>query len=90
MFAAYVKMLEAERGAKVTRYVFRDKRRGWKDFSVVAAFADGTEYAAGQTEDIFMRGFLSDLYLRRSCHDCPYVGERRPGDITLGDMWGAR
>ena len=90
VFDAYLKMLEAERGAKLTRYVFRDKRKGWKDFSVVATFEDGAQYAAGQQEDVFMRGFLGDLYLRPSCHGCPYVGERRPGDITLGDMWGAQ
>lgn len=90
VFDGYLKMLEAERGAKLTRYVFRDKRNGWKDFLVVATFADGAQYAAGQREDIFMRGFLGDLFLRPSCHSCPYVGARRPGDITLGDMWGAQ
>lgn len=90
VFAAYVQMLQAERGQRVERYAFRDKRRGWKDFCVVATFADGAEYAAGQKEDLFMRGFLADLYLRPSCHACPYVGQRRPADLTLGDMWGAQ
>ena len=36
-----------------------------------------------------MKGFLSNLYLRPSCASCRFVGCRRPGDLTLGDFWGA-
>lgn len=33
--------------------------------------------------------FLKGLTYRASCYSCKYANLRRPGDITLGDMWGA-
>lgn len=90
VFAGYLAMLEKKQGTKVAHYTFRDKRLGWKDFSVVAQFEDGTEYTATQTKDAFMRGFLQNLYLRPSCAQCPYEGYARKGDITLADLWGAQ
>jgi hypothetical protein len=35
-----------------------------------------------------MKGFLNDLYLRPSCHDCPSKSLKSGSDITLGDYWG--
>jgi coenzyme F420-reducing hydrogenase beta subunit len=89
VFAAYLRALEATRGQPVSTISFRDKRRGWKDFCLAATFADGSEYAAGQTEDPYLRAFLRNLCLRPSCHACPYAGEGRPADLTLADLWGA-
>ena len=34
-----------------------------------------------------MKGFLSDLYLRPSCYDCPSKCGKSECDITLGDFW---
>ncbi len=90
VFAAYLQEMQQRRGAKVTRFSFRDKQRGWKDFCVAAAFDDGTTYAAGQTEDPFMIAFLRNLCLRPSCHQCPFAGEKRQADLTLADLWGAQ
>lgn len=36
----------------------------------------------------YMRGFLSDLYLRPSCYQCPVRYLKSGSDITLGDYWG--
>ena len=90
MFESYIRMLEKERGAKVLTYAFRDKLLGWKNFSVAARFADGSEYTGTQTEDPFMRSFLNNLCLRPSCAQCPYAGYARTGDLTLADLWGAQ
>lgn len=90
VFDSYIKGLEQEHGKRATHYTFRDKRKGWKDFSVVAGFEDGTEYTGTQTVDPFMRGFLHNLYLRPSCTPCHYEGFNRQGDITLADLWGAQ
>ena len=35
-----------------------------------------------------MRGFLSDLYLRPSCHACPSKSFKSGSDITIADFWG--
>ena len=90
VFESYIRRLEKERGAKVLTYAFRDKRLGWKNFSVAARFADGSEYTATQTEDPFMKSFLNNLCLRPSCAQCPYAGYARTGDITMADLWGAQ
>ena len=40
-------------------------------------------------ENIFMKGFLSDLYLRPSCYACTAKCGKSNSDITIGDLWGA-
>lgn len=90
VFAASVRALEARYRQRIQRFSFRDKRRGWKDFCVAAAFEDGSEYVAGQTEDPYMIAFLRNFCLRPSCHACPYAGEKRQADLTLADLWGAQ
>lgn len=42
------------------------------------------------TENIFMQGFLKDLYLRPSCYSCPAKCGKSHSDITLADFWGIR
>lgn len=75
---------------------FRDKRLGWKKFSFTLCLA--TMSAVGEknsvslssllNENIFMRGFLRDFYLRPSCYSCSAKSGRSGSDITLGDFWG--
>ena len=90
VFASYIKELEKEHGCRVTGYTFRDKRLGWKNFSAVATFEDGTEHSGTQVDEPFLYGFLQNLYLRPACHSCTQLrGERHPSDITIADLWGA-
>ena len=39
-------------------------------------------------ENLFLRGFLADLYLRPSCYACPLKCGKSGSDMTLGDFWG--
>ncbi|MDE6340060.1 MAG: Coenzyme F420 hydrogenase/dehydrogenase, beta subunit C-terminal domain, partial [Muribaculaceae bacterium] len=39
-------------------------------------------------ENMYMQGFLKDLYLRPSCYECPTKSGKSGSDITLGDYWG--
>ena len=90
VFASYIKELEKEHGCRATGYAFRDKRLGWKNFSAVATFEDGTEHTGTQVDEPFLYGFLQNLYLRPACHICTQLrGERHPADITIADLWGA-
>lgn len=72
---------------------FRDKRDGWSDYGLSI---DGGK-AGGETrrlffephsENLYMRGFLSDIFIRPSCFECPAKRGRSSADITLGDFWG--
>ncbi len=38
-------------------------------------------------ENPFLRGFLADLYLRPSCHNCPTKELKSGSDITIADYW---
>lgn len=89
VFASYLRELEAKHGQRVVRYSFRDKRKGWKDFSAVATFEDGSEHVGQQTTEPFLYGFLQNLYLRPSCAQCTALrGGGHPSDITIADLWG--
>lgn len=39
-------------------------------------------------KNLFMQGFLKDLYLRPSCYECPAKCGKSQSDITLADFWG--
>ena len=90
VFASYLRELEEKNGKRVTAYAFRDKRLGWKNFSAVATFEDGSEHIGQQTTEPFLYGFLQNLYLRPSCTQCTALrGGRHASDITIADLWGA-
>ena len=74
---------------------FRNKALGWKKFSFVLSLAGSAATAKNSVlfseplnKNIFMRGFLTDLYLRPSCHACPSKSFKSGSDITIGDFWG--
>ncbi len=91
VFASYIRELEKSHGQKVVAYTFRDKRLGWKNFSAVATFEDGTEHVGQQTTEPFLYGFLQNLYLRPSCVQCTALrGSGHTADITAADLWGAQ
>jgi hypothetical protein len=66
----------------------RSKSTGWPGYSVEFTYANGETYSELNHKDPFMRGFVRDLYLRPSCHDCRAKGVSRCSDFTLGDYWG--
>lgn len=89
-----LRLIEQNRGSKyqITAVNFRDKSVGWKNynFSIGLKRADGeVEYfTQPSSQNIFMRGFLRDFYLRPSCYSCRAKSGRSGSDITLGDFWG--
>lgn len=84
----YVKNKEIDFQSRPEKIYFRHKNYGWKRFSLSFSFKNNTEYLKDLHEDTFMKGFLSDLYLRPSCYRCTARGEHRASDITLADFWG--
>jgi coenzyme F420-reducing hydrogenase beta subunit len=89
-FRSYRGWLERTHTSPLAAMRFRDKRAGWKDYEVVASFADGSEYRRVFRDDPFMRAFLWNCCLRPACHECRWSRIPRVGDLTLGDYWGIR
>lgn len=84
----YVNLREKAAGAVARRTLFRHKKYGWKGFSVLFEFSNDTEYLKDLHHDLFLRGFLANIYLRPSCYQCAFKTADRQSDITLSDFWG--
>lgn len=84
----YIQWQEEKHHAKVKEINFRDKSSGWKTYSVSVLFDNQKRYLCRATDDLYMRAFLSKLYLRPSCYSCHAKGVERKSDITLADFWG--
>lgn len=83
----YVDELSAE--APVEKINLRSKATGWSHYGYcVDITQQGRVAHMPQGQNWFMRGFVSNLYLRHSCENCPFKGSSRCSDITLGDFWG--
>lgn len=89
----------------ITGISFRDKTHGWKKFAFrlrYAAFkaaenslpvpANDSERTLLQPfpDNVFMKGFLSNFYLRPSCYDCSSRTGKSGSDITIADFWGVQ
>lgn len=74
--------------SKIAQIAFRLKNEGWKQYAVKFTFANSTAYCQKFQDDIFMNGFLKDLYLRPSCYNCQFKTKERVSDITVADFWG--
>ena len=80
----------------ITGIEFRDKEMsGWKKFSFVVrgrsahrADQNSVLLSAKHYENTFMRGFLSDVYLRPSCYRCRCKNGVSHSDLTIADFWG--
>lgn len=87
IFKKYLNYLENKHHSKLSHYMFREKIWSWKRYNTKAIFKNHCCYRGKWEEDIYMRGFLRDLFLRESCHTCKYACQIRQGDITLSDYW---
>lgn len=76
-------------GKKIDNFFFRDKSHGWRNYSLIAEYNDGTRYSETFFENIYMNLFLKDYILRPSCYNCSSKYPNKYSDITIGDLWGA-
>ena len=75
-------------GQRVTDVVFRNKVHSWKKYNFSIKGDDGALIDQPFYENLYMRGFLDDIYLRPSCYECVCKCGKSGADITLGDFWG--
>ena len=69
---------------------FRDKNAAWHNYTLSISKQDTNTKVIFERCDknIFMRGFIYNLYNRPSCHHCPAKGFTSGSDIMLADYWG--
>lgn len=94
--AIFKDSLKIPEGLRITDICFRDKREGWKNFGFSISFVetnvDGLQnvvsFFESKKDNPFLKGFIADLYLRPSCHQCRFRNFYNESDITLADFWG--
>ena len=90
VWEAEARAIEAKKRKQLANVRFRDKVEGWKNSHFTVAYTDGTVDSAPLFATGFGRAFGRALFLRQSCHCCQYTNLNRPGDFTLGDLWGLK
>lgn len=69
---------------------FRDKDAAWHNYTLSISKQDTGKRIVFERCDnnIFMKGFIYNLYNRPSCHHCPAKEFTSGSDIMLADYWG--
>lgn len=88
LFDKYVKELEQKNG-KLINYSFRDNSSGWDTYSNSMTYKDKT-IVERNYKNKYMKLFLTNLALRKSCYNCNFKLGNKYSDITLGDFWGVK
>lgn len=86
-FESYIESVNMN--SKEIEIDFRNKDKGWKNFEVILEDKKNKKKIKNHhLENKFFKGFVDNLYLKRSCYDCKFSSMPRVGDITFGDFWG--
>ena len=88
VWGKYVFSKEGKYKSKAVSASFREKKNGWKPYYLSIKFENADEYSCVIPQDPYLRGFVSDLYLRPACGMCSFKLKHRQSDITLADFWG--
>lgn len=91
-FRKFIKWYEEKYNCKVTDYSFRSKdNAGWSlaGTCTIEKNSKKTNKKVFYFDNYYYHYFLNGDIYRDSCYDCKYANIHRPGDFTLGDLWGA-
>lgn len=73
---------------------FRDKTSGWRRYSFTIKYTNRKNHLQTHSviynKNMYMNGFLKNLYLRTSCHNCPAKKGKSACDIMIGDYWNIK
>lgn len=77
---------------EIYNITFRDKSFGWRNYGLRIIGKTKDEYIQliheGKDQNLYMRGFLNDLYTRPSCSNCPARNYTSGSDLMIADFWG--
>lgn len=81
---------EIASGEKLAKVTFRNKTMGISHVTLDYLTKSGRLIQENYSDSLYIKGFLQNLYVRPSCCCCPFKGEKRCSDITIGDYWSAK
>lgn len=82
---AYIDELEKKKGKKVIKFG-RDETFQYLPVQYVAWFEDGSYDILMPENSYYRKGFLSNLFQRKSCAHCRFSKLPRIADISMGDV----
>ena len=87
------KLLKKTEITEIETISFRSKITGWRRYSFLLKARSNSKkdvitYTQQAQQNTYLRGFIADLYLRPSCHNCPSKLGKSHSDITIADFWG--
>ena len=88
IFKTYKSFLEKKHNSKIKSFTFRSKEEGWTNYKLRAEFKSGEVFSQYGYDNLYMKGFIKDLYIRPSCTDCKFKNFSSGSDIMLADYWG--
>lgn len=87
----YVDSITGNDVSKLKNISFRNKITGWKEFSFLIEWLDNAGNRRVNYDQffngLFFKGFLTNLWMKNACEQCPYGNMNRASDFTLGDFW---
>lgn len=90
MWKSYKKILEKEKGAKLTSVCFRSKKYTWNRENSNRGFL----YTVENADEVYEDDRYYDLFIhkrvisRPSCEKCRFCDTHRASDMTIADCWG--
>lgn len=90
LFNDYIRFEEGRLNGKIEDFSFREKAEGWKlkgRISYTDSEGIQREKVFDPEDSSYYQMFLNSYTYRLNCYSCPYAGEHRPADLTIGDFW---
>lgn len=85
IWESYINKLNKHRTVK--NFIFKDKDKGWYNYNIKIEYDEGI-CKMNPNKNIYMKGYLSRVFLRPYCYKCKFKGVERVSDITISDCWG--
>lgn len=72
------------------QFKIKDSSKGyvWRRPGFSIKWEDGTEFSSFGNKTSYENGYLCNLFVRPSCHNCRVKNISSGSDITIGDYWG--
>jgi len=92
VYEKYIEYITKAKGYKVKNVIFRDKAKSWlqKDYKLTFEFTGRAPLSVRGRANNYMNAYNNNYIFRMSCYRCQYAGNRRVGDLTVGDYHGDR
>lgn len=90
VFSKYIKEKTFKYKSNIENVEFRNKKLGWENFMFSIEFTNKKKYERVFFKDVYMKGFLENLYLRPSCYLCKSKNFSSGSDFSLADYWGIK